>query len=163
MFCLVGPSLGAGFDGGRGDWRRREHGYNVGHWTGLLSMSPRPSAGNLIFTRVPISPPIHLHRIKQPALKFHGGKDSICKPCHMAQLASVCGSDGHTYSSVVRSLGPVWGGGGVYPMPRGTEGPLADPLKILRIDTGLRQYVQCSSSVLAAVIRPLAGRGQEET
>lgn len=51
--------------------------------------------------------PIHSHRIKQPALKLHGNKDSTCKPCHMAQLASVCGSDGHTYSSVVRSLGRV--------------------------------------------------------
>lgn len=78
----------------------------------------------------------------------------------MAQLASVCGSDGHTYSSVVRSLGPVWGGGGVYPMPLGTEGPLADPLKIPRIDTGLRQYVQRSPSDLDRVIQSLAGRGQ---
>nr|KAF6425798.1 SPARC (osteonectin), cwcv and kazal like domains proteoglycan 2 [Molossus molossus] len=42
------------------------------------------------------------HRIKQPALKLHAGKDSACKPCHMAQLASVCGSDGHTYSSVCK-------------------------------------------------------------
>ncbi|KAJ8795020.1 hypothetical protein J1605_018607 [Eschrichtius robustus] len=46
------------------------------------------------------------HRIKQPALKLHGNKDTMCKPCHMAHLASVCGSDGHTYSSVVRSPGP---------------------------------------------------------
>uniref|UniRef100_A0A8C5K8S0 Sparc/osteonectin, cwcv and kazal-like domains proteoglycan 2 n=1 Tax=Jaculus jaculus TaxID=51337 RepID=A0A8C5K8S0_JACJA len=38
----------------------------------------------------------------QPSLKLHGNKDSICKPCHMAQLASVCGSDGHTYSSVCK-------------------------------------------------------------
>lgn len=42
------------------------------------------------------------HRIKQPALKLHGNQDAICKPCHMAQLASVCGSDGHTYSSVCK-------------------------------------------------------------
>ncbi|PNJ40664.1 testican-2 isoform X3 [Pongo abelii] len=42
------------------------------------------------------------HRIKQPTVKLHGNKDSICKPCHMAQLASVCGSDGHTYSSVCK-------------------------------------------------------------
>lgn len=42
------------------------------------------------------------HRIKQPALKLHGNKDTACKPCHMAQLASVCGSDGHTYSSVCK-------------------------------------------------------------
>ncbi|XP_006027958.1 testican-2 [Alligator sinensis] len=42
------------------------------------------------------------HRIKQPALKLHGNKESFCKPCHMTQLASVCGSDGHTYSSVCK-------------------------------------------------------------
>ncbi|XP_076981114.1 testican-2 isoform X2 [Tamandua tetradactyla] len=42
------------------------------------------------------------HRIKQPTLKLHGNKDAVCKPCHMAQLASVCGSDGHTYSSVCK-------------------------------------------------------------
>ncbi|XP_033004998.1 testican-2 [Lacerta agilis] len=42
------------------------------------------------------------HRIKQPALKLHGNKESLCKPCHMTQLASVCGSDGHTYSSVCK-------------------------------------------------------------
>ncbi|NIG60349.1 testican [Pontoporia blainvillei] len=42
------------------------------------------------------------HRIKQPALKLHGNKDTMCKPCHMAHLASVCGSDGHTYSSVCK-------------------------------------------------------------
>ncbi|EPQ06798.1 Testican-2, partial [Myotis brandtii] len=42
------------------------------------------------------------HRIKQPALKLHANKDTACKPCHMAQLASVCGSDGHTYSSVCK-------------------------------------------------------------
>ncbi|KAH0623553.1 hypothetical protein JD844_006433 [Phrynosoma platyrhinos] len=45
---------------------------------------------------------MHLHRIKQPALKLHGNKESLCKPCHMTQLASVCGSDGHTYSSVCK-------------------------------------------------------------
>lgn len=48
-------------------------------------------------------------RIKQPALKLHGNKDTACKPCHMAQLASVCGSDGHTYSSVVRNPSPGLG------------------------------------------------------
>nr|KAF6459072.1 SPARC (osteonectin), cwcv and kazal like domains proteoglycan 2 [Rousettus aegyptiacus] len=42
------------------------------------------------------------HRIKQPALKLHGSRDTICKPCHMAHLASVCGSDGHTYSSTCK-------------------------------------------------------------
>ncbi|XP_070608333.1 testican-2 isoform X2 [Erythrolamprus reginae] len=42
------------------------------------------------------------HRIKQPAVKLHGNKENLCKPCHMTQLASVCGSDGHTYSSVCK-------------------------------------------------------------
>jgi len=51
------------------------------------------------------------HRIKQPAPKLPGNKETICKPCHVAPLASVCGSDGHTYSSVVRSSGPRWGAG----------------------------------------------------
>lgn len=60
-------------------------------------------------------------RIKQPALKLHGNKDTMCKPCHMAHLASVCGSDGHTYSSVVRSSGPRRGGGGVHWSPQGAE------------------------------------------
>lgn len=60
-------------------------------------------------------------RIKQPALKLHGNKDNMCKPCHMAHLASVCGSDGHTYSSVVRSPGPRRGVGGVHWSPQGAE------------------------------------------
>ncbi|XP_063817529.1 testican-2 [Pseudophryne corroboree] len=42
------------------------------------------------------------HRIKQPNLKLHGSKDNLCKPCHVTQPASVCGSDGHTYSSVCK-------------------------------------------------------------
>ncbi|KAG9485130.1 hypothetical protein GDO78_008303 [Eleutherodactylus coqui] len=42
------------------------------------------------------------HRIKQPNLKLHGNKDNLCKPCHVTQPASVCGSDGHTYSSVCK-------------------------------------------------------------
>jgi len=42
------------------------------------------------------------HRIKQPAPKLPGNKETICKPCHVAPLASVCGSDGHTYSSVCK-------------------------------------------------------------
>lgn len=63
-------------------------------------------------------------RIKQPALKLAGNKDTICKPCHMTPLASVCGSDGHTYSSVVRSPGPRCGGkggGGLHLKPQGAE------------------------------------------
>ncbi|XP_055969408.1 testican-2 [Sorex fumeus] len=42
------------------------------------------------------------YRIKQPALRPRPGRDPLCKPCHMDQLASVCGSDGHTYSSVCK-------------------------------------------------------------
>lgn len=38
-------------------------------------------------------------RIKPLSPKAHGG----CKPCHAAPLAAVCGSDGHTYSSAVRT------------------------------------------------------------
>lgn len=45
-----------------------------------------------------------MDRIKQPALKHHGNKESFCKPCYMTQLASVCGTDGHTYSSVVSGV-----------------------------------------------------------
>lgn len=50
-------------------------------------------------------------RIKQPVLKLHAGKDAACKPCHVAPLAPVCGSDGHTYSSVVRTRAPAGRGG----------------------------------------------------
>lgn len=71
----------------------------------------------LIFTPLHVPFPPLSRRIKQPALKLHGNKDTVCKPCHMAQLASVCGSDGHTYSSVVRNPDP----GGVHPRPQGTE------------------------------------------
>ncbi|NXT58617.1 TICN2 protein, partial [Pluvianellus socialis] len=39
------------------------------------------------------------HRIKPLGTKGHGS----CKPCHAAPLAAVCGSDGHTYSSEVRT------------------------------------------------------------
>ncbi|KAM8923844.1 testican-2 isoform 2-T2 [Pelodytes ibericus] len=42
------------------------------------------------------------HRIKQPNLKLHGSKDNLCKPCLATQPASVCGSDGHSYSSVCK-------------------------------------------------------------
>lgn len=80
----------------------------VGGWSALLS--ERVSGTSCRLSYLSLHPhifPIHSPRIKQPALKFHGNKDSACKPCHMAQLASVCGSDGHTYSSVVRSLGHV--------------------------------------------------------
>lgn len=118
--------------GGLGDERGQEHGSTVGCWIGVIGQCLLDLLVGIFLPLtphlpIPTSPPVHVHRIKQPSLKLHGGKDSICKPCHMAQLASVCGSDGHTYSSVVRSLGHVWGGGGVSPMPRGTEGPLTDP------------------------------------
>lgn len=87
--------------------------------TGLLHL---PSAcPSLIFASIPVPPPSSSCRIKQPALKLQGNKDTICKPCHMAQLASVCGSDGHTYSSVVRSPSPRVGGVGVYLKPQGAE------------------------------------------
>lgn len=76
----------------------------------LNLLSPWPS---LIFISVPVSSPSLSCRIKQPALKLHGSRDTICKPCHMAHLASVCGSDGHTYSSTVRNPGPRWGEGGL--------------------------------------------------
>ncbi|XP_068807091.1 testican-2 isoform X2 [Struthio camelus] len=37
------------------------------------------------------------HRIKAPG--WRAGEESACKPCRAAPAASVCGSDGHTYSS----------------------------------------------------------------
>lgn len=55
------------------------------------------------------SPP---SRIKPLGPKAHGG----CKPCHAAPVAAVCGSDGHTYSSAVRTAAPAAGTGG--PVPR---------------------------------------------
>lgn len=42
------------------------------------------------------------HRIKQPAVKLHGSKENLCKPCHATTPAPVCGTDGHTYSSVCK-------------------------------------------------------------
>ncbi|XP_029464896.1 testican-2 isoform X2 [Rhinatrema bivittatum] len=42
------------------------------------------------------------HRIKQPSGKLHGNKDSLCKPCPATQPAPICGSDGHTYTSVCK-------------------------------------------------------------
>nr|XP_033799598.1 testican-2 isoform X2 [Geotrypetes seraphini] len=42
------------------------------------------------------------HRIKQPSGKLHGNKENVCKPCSAAQPAPICGSDGHTYTSVCK-------------------------------------------------------------
>lgn len=52
-------------------------------------------------------------RIKPLGPKAHGG----CKPCHAAPVAAVCGSDGHTYSSPVRTAVPVAGTGLCAPCP----------------------------------------------
>lgn len=76
----------------------------------LLDPSPEASLSLALshFHLYPMpSSPLSSCRIKQPALKLHANKDTACKPCHMAQLASVCGSDGHTYSSVVRTPRPT--------------------------------------------------------
>lgn len=42
------------------------------------------------------------YRIKQPSVRARPGQGPACTPCHAEQLASVCGSDGHTYSSLCK-------------------------------------------------------------
>ncbi|NWU03466.1 TICN2 protein, partial [Urocynchramus pylzowi] len=53
----------------------------------------------------------------------HGG----CKPCHAAPLAAVCGSDGHTYSSAVRTAAPPRGRGPVKQLTVRCEGQCPCP------------------------------------